>query len=491
MKTAVIYARYSCDNQSEQSIEGQLRVCEEYAQRNNILILDTYIDRAMTGTNDNRPDFQRMIKDSARKEWNYILVYKLDRFSRDKYESTIHKRTLKNNGVSLLSAMENIPDTPEGIILESLLEGMNQYYSAELSQKVKRGMKETRLKGYFQGGTILYGYKVENRKIVIDDYQSEVVKYMYEQYSKGVYVKDIIASLTEKGVLYKGKPFVRNSVYNILKNEKYSGTYKHGEEVVSNMYPQIIDTELFNSVRDIINANKYGKGTPARFLLKGKVKCGYCGSTITAESGTTKSGTRLYYYKCLGRKKRMTDCNKSMIRKEVLEKLILNCVVAELSKPTTVNAIVKYLLSLQDEMGRTNSNLSLLLKQQKQNETALNNLIAAIERGIISNTTNKRLHDLESQQADLEKQIIIEKSKSAIKLTEKQIREFYEQALRLEPQMLINYLIKKIVLFDDRIDIYFNSPIKSANGPDESLGFSFYSETLDMAVIQIKINMCI
>ena len=140
MKTAVIYARYSCDKQTEQSIEGQLRVCQDYAKSHDILILDTYIDQAISGTTDNRANFQRMIKDSARKEWNYVLVYKLDRFSRDKYATAIHKKTLRDNGVKVLSAMENIPDTPEGIILESLLEGMNQYYSAELSQKVKRGM---------------------------------------------------------------------------------------------------------------------------------------------------------------------------------------------------------------------------------------------------------------------------------------------------------------------------------------------------------------
>ena len=121
MKTAVIYARYSSDNQTEQSIEGQLRVCQEYAKNNDILILDTYIDRAMTGTNDNRADFQRMIKDSARREWNYVLVYKLDRFSRNKYETAIHKKTLKDNGVRLISATEYIPDSPEGIILESML----------------------------------------------------------------------------------------------------------------------------------------------------------------------------------------------------------------------------------------------------------------------------------------------------------------------------------------------------------------------------------
>ena len=123
MNTAVIYARYSSDNQSEQPIEGQLRVCEEYAQKNNILILGTYIDRAMTGTNDNRPDFQRMIKDSNRREWNFVLVYKLDRFSRNKYETAIHKKALKDNGVKVVSATEFVPDTPEGIIFESMLEG--------------------------------------------------------------------------------------------------------------------------------------------------------------------------------------------------------------------------------------------------------------------------------------------------------------------------------------------------------------------------------
>lgn len=123
MKTAVIYARYSSDSQTEQSIEGQMRICEEYAKKNNIVILDKYIDRAMTGTNDNRPDFQRMLKDSDSRTWNYVLVYKLDRFSRNKYEMAVHKKTLKDNGVRVISATEYIPDSPEAIILESMLEG--------------------------------------------------------------------------------------------------------------------------------------------------------------------------------------------------------------------------------------------------------------------------------------------------------------------------------------------------------------------------------
>ena len=170
MKTAVIYARYSSERQTEQSIEGQLRVCNEYARQNDIAIVDTYIDRAKTAQNDNRPQFQQMLIDSENKEWDYVIVYKLDRFSRNRYEMAIHKKTLKDNGIKVLSAMENISDTPEGIILESLLEGMAEYYSAELSQKVKRGMKELRRKGNSMGGYLLYGFKKDGKKYAIDSF---------------------------------------------------------------------------------------------------------------------------------------------------------------------------------------------------------------------------------------------------------------------------------------------------------------------------------
>ena len=227
MKTAVIYARYSSERQTEQSIEGQLRVCNDYAERNEIRVVDTYIDRAMTGTNDNRADFQRMLKDSSKKAWDYVLVYKLDRFSRNKYEMAMHKKTLKDNGIKLISAMENIPDTPEGIILESLLEGMAEYYSAELSQKVRRGMNETRHKGNFTGGTVLYGYRVENHKVLINEDEAQIVKKLYLDFASGRLITDILQELRDTGILYRGKPFGRNTLYNLIKNEKYSGKYTY------------------------------------------------------------------------------------------------------------------------------------------------------------------------------------------------------------------------------------------------------------------------
>lgn len=433
-----------------------------------------------------------MIKDSSRKEWNYILVYKLDRFSRDKYATAIHKRTLKNNGVKVLSAMENIPDTPEGIILESLLEGMNQYYSAELAQKISRGMKETRLKGNYQGGGIPYGYKIDGRKLVIDESRAEIVRFMYSQFAKGVFVKDIISELTAKGILYKNKRFATNTVYNILKNEKYSGIYKHGEEIISNMYPQIIDNELFEKVRKIVNANKYGKRSiKVVYLLRNKLKCGYCGRPISAETGTARNGEVIRYYKCLGRKKDRNGCNKAMIRKDELEQIIVDNIVQELSKSATLEKIVFGLMQIQNSQTQVNAILNMLIKEKQHIKTAIDNMLTAIESGVITTSTTKRLKELESRQEELERQMLIERSKTVIKLTERDIREYYEQALKLEPQMLINYLIKEIVLFDDKIEIHYNSPIKVSPNDDENRGFIFYSDIVKLNGIKVMLKMII
>ena len=486
MKIAAIYARYSCDAQTEQSIEGQLHVCKEYAERNGIVILDTYIDRAMTGTNDNRPDFQRMIKDSAEKRWNFILVYKLDRFSRNKFESVINRKKLSDNGVKVLSAMENIPDTPEGIILESLLEGMNQYFSAELSQKVKRGMRETRLKGYYQGGGLPYGYRVEDRKIVVDEEQAKNVRYMFEQFAKGVYVREIIEALTARGVTYHGKPFAKNTVYNILKNEKYCGVYHHGEERIDNMYPQIVPDEIFERVRNITESNKHGKrSVEVTYLLRHKLVCGYCGQSVIAENGTARNGERRYYYKCRGRKARVNDCKKAAVPKEELERLVLDAVIGQLKEPVLMDKLVNAILAEQEKRNKENSALLVMQREQRQNEIALDNIMKGIERGIMNNTTNKRMKELEVRQEELERLILIEKGKQVRQFTEQEVREYYEQALRMEPQMLINFLIEKIVLFDDKIEIYYTSPITKS--PDDGQGFCIDKGIILLQGIEISL----
>ena len=167
--TAVIYARYSSDNQREESIEGQIRECAAYAEKNGITIVKHYIDRAVSAKTDNRPEFQQMIKDSDKKLFDIVLVWKLDRFARNRYDSARYKTQLKKNGVKLVSATEIISEGPEGIILESVLESYAEYYSADLSEKVIRGMTENALKGKFTGGAIPFGYTINaDRRFEID-----------------------------------------------------------------------------------------------------------------------------------------------------------------------------------------------------------------------------------------------------------------------------------------------------------------------------------
>ena len=213
MNKAVIYARYSSDSQTEQSIEGQMRVCKEYAEKNGYVVVGEYIDRAMTGTNDKRPAFQQMISDSKKHKWSFVLVYKFDRFARSRYDSAINKSILKKNGVKVVSATEQISNTPEGIILEGMLESFAEYYSAELSQKVKRGLKESRIKGLFTGGPTPYGYDKINQKLVINKTEANIVRQMFNDDLSGMRIKDIVVKLSNTGIKNKyGTAWNINSV---------------------------------------------------------------------------------------------------------------------------------------------------------------------------------------------------------------------------------------------------------------------------------------
>ena len=286
-----------------------------------------------------------------------------------------------------------------------------------------------------------------------------------------VFVKDIIATLTANGIYYKGKPFVMNTIYGILKNEKYSGSYMLGDEIVDKIYPPIISQEVFTRVRAKVNANKYGKRSVAVvYLLRHKMKCGYCGESIIAECGTSKTGDRRYYYKCHGRKNLHNGCTQSAYRKDTLEAFVISSILEELKKPHQIERITKGVLALQEAQIKTSSTLGILEKERKQNESAIENIMSAIERGFYTTTANKRMRELEERQSEIERLIIIERSKMQVKVSAEEIRAFYEAALLQESQTLINYLVKEIIVFDNEIHIYFNSPLQTS--PDESQGFS-------------------
>ncbi len=492
MKTAVIYARYSSNSQTEQSIEGQLNVCNKFAQDNGLYIVDTYIDRAMTGTNDNRPAFQQMLTDSERGKWDIVLVYAIDRFGRNSTDIAINKYRLKKNGKILLSATQKTSDNLDGttnldgIILEQVYIGMAEYYSKELAQKVSRGLHESRKKGQFCGGSIPYGYYVKDKRVHIDEEKAKTVIFIYEQYALSESVPRIIVKLNEKGLLHDGKPFIPNCVYSILRNEKYTGVTKVHDEVFD-IFPRIVPQELFEKVRRRIANNRYGRrGVTESYLLRNKVRCGYCGNPISAECGTSKHGKQVRYYKCRGRKKLHNGCEKSPIRKEALEKFVIENMIETLTSKEEMQKIIKWLMEVQETQSKNRPIVTALEREKHQIENALNNIMRAIEEGITSNTTNKRLHELEARQEELEKELVIEKSKTALLLTEEEIRAFYEKALKLEIQELVNYLLEEVTLYDDKIIIRYKSATK--NGSDESQGFSFYMGKTVMPIIILNKN---
>ena len=171
--TGIIYARYSSDNQREESIDGQIRECKEFAEKNDIRIIDTYIDRALSAKTDNRPSFQQMIKDSSKGLFDVIIVWKLDRFARNRYDSAHYKNILKKNGVKVISATEAISSGAEGILLESMLEGYAEYYSAELAEKINRGLTENAMKCKFNSDPITFGFNFEPAAITSEHSCSE------------------------------------------------------------------------------------------------------------------------------------------------------------------------------------------------------------------------------------------------------------------------------------------------------------------------------
>jgi DNA invertase Pin-like site-specific DNA recombinase len=407
----VVYARYSSDNQREESIEGQLRECGEYAEKHGLVIIGNYIDRAFSAKTDARPEFQRMLRDSAKKQFEIVLVWKLDRFSRSREDSAINKHKLKKNGVKVLSATENISDDASGILMEAVLEGMAEYYSAELSEKITRGLTENALKMKHNGGNIAFGYLVDSeRHYQPDPITAPIVREIFERYADGDSLVDISKSLNARGIrTAHGKEFNRNSsLHLLLKNRKYCGEYKYRDIVFPNGIPAIVPQELFDKVQIKLAKNKLAPSAnkaAVDYILTTKLFCGECGAFMTGESGKSRTGEVHYYYKC-GNAKRNNGCHKKAIRKDAIEKFI----VAKTREIVLTDEIIAELADrLTEVQKRESTALPILQKQLAETQKSIDNLLNALEQGIITSSTKKRLEDLEGRKAELEIGIAQEK----------------------------------------------------------------------------------
>lgn len=468
MPKAVIYARYSSHSQTEQSIEGQLRVNYEYAEREGLMVVGEYIDRAISGTSaDARPEFQRMIADAKKHQFEYIIVYKLDRFARNRYDSAVYKHKLKEAGVKLLSATESISDNPEGIILEAVLEASAEYYSRELSQKVRRGLRESALKGTFTGGTPPLGYKVVNKKVVIDEEKAPIIRYAFEEYAKGKPKKDIMQELNEKGIRNsKGKPLTLTSFQHALKNRKYIGYVTYGGVDYESTYPVMIDPAIFEKVQErlakVAHAPAAGKARQ-EYLLQGKAYCGMCGTRMVGDAGTSKTGAMYYYYSC-GAKKKSHTCKKKSEKKDFLEWYVVEQTVEYVLTPARMEYIAERVVEEYDKEfnnSRIKEYEKRIDKLERDADKAFK-LIMASESQAVIKRYEKQIELLELQKADLEIDLSKLRIANGIRYTKQDIVAWLKQFCKGDLMdeafrcRIIDVFINSVYVYDDKIVIYYN-----------------------------------
>ena len=460
--TAVIYARYSSDNQREESIEGQIRECTAYAEKNGITIVKHYIDRALSAKTDNRPEFQQMIKDSEKRLFDIVLVWKLDRFARNRYDSAHYEYQLERNHVKLVSATEPISEGPAGIMVKSMLTGMAEYYSAELSEKVVRGMTENVLKGKYNGGTIPIGFKVDEEKFFqVDPLKAPFVVEAFQRYNDGATMKELMNWLNDSGVTTnRNQKFTYNSVQTLLTNKRYIGENHFKDIVMPDSIPAIVDKDLFEEVQLKIKKNSRA---PARhkaeddYLLTTKLFCGMCGAMMFGECGTGRNKVVHHYYKC-ATAKRFKTCKKKTVRKEWLEDLVIAETMKLIQDDAVIDAIVAEVMELQDQ---ENTTLPLLEKQMREVENGIENMLNAIQAGVLTNSTKSRLEKLEAQQKELEVRITEEKI-ARPRLSENQVRFWLTRFRKLDPNVkshretLINTFVNAVYLYDEKVLITFN-----------------------------------
>lgn len=473
----VIYARFSSHGQNEQSIESQIRTCKEFADSKGYNVIGIYSDKAKTGTNDKRPDFQRMMKDAQSGTFRYTIVYMMDRFSRNRRDSIMYKEMLKEKyGIKVLSALEPISDDEGGEFYEMFLEWNAEKYSKRLSKRIRDGIDTSVKNGTYCGGKLMYGYKLIDtektgkkgiiHKVEINEEEAEVVRFIFESYANGIPKKKIAEALNVKGHRFNGKKFTFRMFEHWLVNEKYTGEFTFGGRVCTNVYPQIIDKTLFKKVQDKLNEKRYVSGgentAKVPYLLAGKLYCGHCGTKMIADGGTSKKGVKYYYYAC--KKKKADECNKRRERKDLLEQYVVSRVVDFLSDKAIMETIAEDVLAYYDK------------RTDESNLKSINAKIAAIQADVerltdtfimaksvlLQNSIEKKMTDYEVLLNDLYTQKVKLEMERGYKLTKQDILEFVENALKSGnmdfefQKRIIDILVSKVIVYDGHTVVLFN-----------------------------------
>lgn len=487
---AVIYARYSSHGQTEQSIEGQLAKGHEYAAAQGYTVVHEYIDRAMTGRNDNREAFQKMLSDTGKHQFQVVIVWKVDRFGRNREEIAFNKHTCKKNGVRVEYVAESLPNSPEAVILESVLEGMAEYYSIQLSQNIRRGQLESAKKCQCVGGTVPLGYTLDSDKhFVIDPQTAPIVKKIFDLYAEGATISEITGQLNEQGIRTARKQlYTKNSLTKLLKNEKYIGIYAYKDVVrVEGGVPAIVDKSTFDRVQELLKINRRAPShtwTKVEYLLTDKLFCGHCGSPMVGESGFSHTGAKYSYYGCIKRR-REKACDKKPVRQDWIEALVLDETVKLLHDDELMEYIIDRTWEYYQVTDKVQEEKAVFEAQLAEIDKAINNLVRAIEAGIFNAATKSRMDELDAQKAALTASLADLELTSGIRITREHIEYFLLRLRDLDvkdrecQKRLVQTFVNAVFVYDDgRVKITYNYSGKSStitlnqiDGAEKGKGF--------------------
>ena len=468
MNNAVIYPRYSSTGQNEQTIETQIQLCKDYAEKHNLRVVKIFDgDKAKSASKETekRKDLHKMLTAAESGTFQYIIVYELNRFMRNRAESVLFKSQLEKYGVRVLSVCENITNDEGGELYEMILEWRDEKYSRDLSRRVKHGLDTSVANGTFCGGFLIYGYRKHKepingkneryiKTVEIDEEQAAIVRYVFEEYDKGVEKKEIASALNAQGYRLKGKMFTGKSFDRWVVNDKYTGEFYFGSRLCNNMYPAIIDKALFRRVQERLNKNKYFAGGVATaripYLLTGKAVCAHCETDMVAGGGTSRTGKTYQYYDCKQMKK--GNCDKRHEHKDVLERYVTECVRDFLSDSQNAEIAVADTLNYYEKRTGAESIKSIETKiaNAKKEVEKLADAFVKAKSSLLQNSIEKKMDDYETLLDNLLTQKAKLELERGYKLTKNEILEFIVELLQGDPtdkdyqRKIVDNLVDKV-----------------------------------------------
>lgn len=408
----VIYARYSSHAQKDASIEQQVNEASAYAKELGIQIREIYADRAISGKTDRRPEFQRMMHDAEKGKFGYVVAWKSNRMGRNMLQAMVNEARLQELGIRVLYTEEDFDDTAAGRFALRSMMNVNQFYSENMAEDIKRGLHDNAEKCKVANGSLPYGYKRdENLQYILDPARAEIVCEIFNRVVHGDTLADISKDLNQRGIkTARGKPWGKGSFHRILANERYRGIYIYDDVRVEDGIPRIISDELFFRAQEVLKMkqSKTARRRAADYLLTGKIFCGECQSPMIGISGTGKSGALHYYYTC--RKKRSEhSCSKVNVRRDQIENAVAKAIMEYALQDDVIEWIADSTIAYQKKQ-LASSPVGILEDNLAEIQRGIKNIMTAIEQGIITNTTKSRLQELEKEENELTGKIAAEKA---------------------------------------------------------------------------------